>query len=161
MLWSRRATLAGLAALPLAACGFTPVYGPSGPGTALRGRVAVDAPENRLGFEFVARMEERLGRVRQPDYRLSYTISEESQGIAISSTNDITRVRLNGRVQYTLVDASGAQLLAGEVENFTAYSTTGSTLASDAGARDAETRLMVLLADQVVDRLISGAARFS
>ena len=162
MSWSNRRTLlAGLACLPLGACGFTPVYGPSGPGTALRGRVAVEAPSNRLGFELVARLEDRLGRPDAATYSLSYEISTTREGIAISETNDITRVRVNGMISYRLVGADGRQVLAGDVSSFTAYSTTGSTLASDAASRDAETRLMVLLADRIVDELISGAARFA
>lgn len=163
MSWSdRRHVLAGLAALPLAACGFRPVYGPGGPGLVLRDRVAIADPENRLSFELVLRLEERLGRTSAPDFALSYTLSTNSEGIAISETNDITRVRLNGRATYVLRELeSNLQVLAGDVTSFTAYSTTGSTLATDAAERDAEARLMVLLADLMADELISGAARFA
>ena len=114
-----------------------------------------------MSFELVARLEDRLGRPRSAVYALSYRISTEAEGIAISETNDTTRIRLNGRADYTLREAgTGQQLLAGEVSSFAAYSTTGSTLATDSAARDAETRLMVLLADLMADALISGAARF-
>ena len=159
---SRRGVVLGLASLPLAACGFRPVYGPGGPGDRLRERVAIDAPDDRLSFELVARLEERLGRTRAPVYALSYSIDTLAEGIAISETNDTTRVRLNGRARYTLRDpATDQQILAGQVSSFVAYSTTGSTLATDSAARDAETRLMVLLADLMTDALISGVARFS
>ncbi|MEM9318105.1 MAG: LPS assembly lipoprotein LptE [Pseudomonadota bacterium] len=151
-----------MALLPLGACGFSPVYAPGGPGTVLRGRVAVEPPSNRLGFELVARLEERLGRTGAGAYQLDHTISTSSQGIAITDNNDITRIRLNGMIDYALTETgSGLQLLAGQVGSFTAYSTTGSTLATDAAERDAETRLMVLLADRIVDELLAGAARFS
>ncbi len=158
----RRKFIASLGLLPLAACGFQPVYGPGGPGTALRGRVAFADPQNRFGFELVARLEERLGRTQNPTYALSYQIVTAREGIAISATNDTTRIRLDGRARYVLRETgSDVQVLAGEVTSFTAYSTTGSTLATDTAARDAETRLMVLLADLMADALISGAARFT
>ena len=159
---SRRSAVVGLCSLPIAACGFRPVYGPGGPGQELRGRVAIADPENRLSFGLVTRLEERLGRSQVPAYELSYQISTRRAGLAISETNDTTRVRIDGAAQYLLREAStDRQLIAGEVSSFTAFSTTGSTLATDAAARDAEERLMILLADLMVDALIAGAARFA
>lgn len=158
---SRRALLVGAAALPLAACGFRPIYAPGGPGDLLRNQVAIDAPDNRLSFELVARLEERLGRVATARYQLGYAISTTREGIAITGSNDISRVRLTGTARYRLREtATDVQVLAGEVSSFTAYSTTGSTLASDTAGRDAQARLMVLLADLMADALLSGAARF-
>lgn len=155
----RRSILAGLLALPLSACGFSPVYAPGGAGTTLRGQIEFAAPEDRFGFELVSQLEERLSRGGST-YALDYQISVSSQGIAITGTNDTTRVRLNGSVRYRLTEtATGAVSLSGEVESFTTYSTTLATLATDAAERDAETRLMVILADLVADDLIAGAAR--
>ena len=51
--------------------------------------------------------------------------------------------------------ASGAQLGSGVVNSFTGYSATASTVVTLAAQRDAEERLMVILADQVVARLLS------
>ncbi|MBF9032938.1 hypothetical protein HKCCE2091_01695 [Rhodobacterales bacterium HKCCE2091] len=159
----RRRLILSLAALPLvAACGFRPVYGTGGPGAALRGRVRIDDPVTRYGFELVSRLEERLGRGEAASYRLGYVIRVTREGIAITGSNDITRIRVTGEADYALTElSSGVQRLAGRVTTFTAYSTTGSTLATDAAARDAEDRLMVLLADRIADELISGAARFA
>lgn len=161
MLWSdRRQVLAGLlACLPLCGCGFAPVYGPEGTGVLLRDQVRIEAPDTRLEFELVTQLETRIGRTDAAPYQLSYGITTNREGIAISETNDITRFRVNGRVRYTLANSSGDPVLSGEVDRFTAYSTTGSTLASDAGARDADARLMVMLADGIVDALIAGLAR--
>ncbi|MEM9754907.1 MAG: LPS assembly lipoprotein LptE [Pseudomonadota bacterium] len=164
-MWSsdRRGTLAALAgALALSACGFAPIYGSGGPGQTLRGRVAVDAPTSRVSFELVARLEDRLGRADRAIYRLTHNIGLERQGIAVTGANNISRVRITGRADYTLREvASGVQVLAGTVTTFTAYSTTGSTLATDTAERDAEDRLMVILADRMVDELLSGAARLT
>ena len=45
----------------------------------------------------------------------------------------------------------------GEVENFTAYSTTGSTVETLAAERDARERLMMILASQITARLYAQA----
>lgn len=147
-----------IALAPLAACGFTPVYAPGGSGSALRGQIRAEAPSTRLGFEMVARLEDRLGRGDAAIYDLSYAIATEQSGLAITGADDITRVNITGTLRYTVV-ARGTeqQVTSGEVSTFTAYSTTGSPVATAAARRDAEDRLMIALADQMVSRLISTA----
>ncbi|NKX45579.1 LPS assembly lipoprotein LptE [Roseicyclus persicicus] len=158
----RRTLLLLLAAAPLAACGFTPVYAPGGPGTAVRGRLAIAAPDTRLGFVLVARLEDRLGRSQAPTHRLSYEIATSQRDLAITGTDDITRVNLNGSLRFRVTEvATDLQVQAGEVSTFTAYSTTGSPVATAAARRDAEDRLMVALADQLVSRLLAGAASWA
>lgn len=158
----RRHVLTLLATAPLAACGFTPVYGPGGNGQALRGQVRVAAPDTRLGFQLVARLEERLGRPRAETYRLDYRIETTESGLAISGTNDVTRINIAGTVRFTLTElATGAEPLAGEVSTFTAYSTTFTPVATAAARRDAEDRLMTALADQLMSRLLAASARWS
>ena len=147
--------------LALAACGFTPVYAPGGQGTLLRNRVRVEPPTNRLEFELVRRLEERLGQADAPAYALLHTVETRREGIAVTGSNDVTRIRVNGSVDYALIEAaSDAQVLAGQGATFTAYSATGTTLATDAARQDADDRLMVGLADQIVAQLLAGAARF-
>ncbi len=51
-----------LAPLALAACGFTPAYAPGGAATRLMGTVRAADPSDKNGFDFVERIEERLGR---------------------------------------------------------------------------------------------------
>jgi len=154
----RRSFLGLLAAAPLAACGFTPVYAPGGAGTALRGRIRAAEPDTRLEFQLVSRLEERLGRGDGAFYDLSYDLTTGSSGLAITGADDITRVNITGLLRYAVADAAtGAQVHAGEVSTFTAYSTTGSPVATAAARRDAEDRLMVALADQLVSRLVASA----
>ena len=72
MWWSETRTLnrrgfLGLAgALALAGCGFTPVYGPGGAGTALRNAVRVDDPVTRSDFQFLRAVEDILGPPTAP-----------------------------------------------------------------------------------------------
>lgn len=156
--FDRRTVLALLAAAPLAACGFAPVYGPSGAGGAVRGRIRVDAPDTRLGFQFVARIEDRIGRATDPTHALSFDIDTEDRNLAITGTDDITRVNILGTLEFAVTElGSGVQVQAGELSTFTAYSTTGSPVATAAARRDAEDRLMVALADQLTSRLLAAA----
>lgn len=155
----RRTLLTLLAAAPLAACGFTPVYGPSGAGNALRDRLRIEPPDTRLGFVLVARIEDRLGRAQAPTHVLTWELATSERGLAITGTNAITRVNLTGTLGFRVTEAAtDVQVQAGDVSTFTAYSTTGSPVSTAAARRDAEDRLMVALADQLVSRLLAGAA---
>lgn len=154
----RRLFLLGLAALPLAACGFTPAYGPEGGAGALRGRVAVQAPVSKGDFDFVARLESRIGRVGASAYDLGYSIAATRQSGGITAANETTRYTLHGTATWALTDrASGSRVAGGEVSAFTSWSATGTTVAGLAAEDDAARRLMVMLADQVVIRLLAVA----
>jgi LPS-assembly lipoprotein len=153
---SRRFAL--LAPLALAACGFTPAYGPGGGATKLTGAVRVQDPVDKNGFDLVERLEERLGRPETPRYDLSYTITTEAVGVGFTADNKITRYNLKGVVAYTLTErATGTRITGGRVQSFTAYSATGSTVAGLAAEEDAAYRLMRILADQITARLIGAA----
>ena len=76
------------------------------------------------------------------------------EGLAINAAGDTTRFNLTGRVDYSLRDAnSGTVVTSGKVQNFTAYSAIGTTVATLAAERDAIERLMVILGDQITTRL--------
>ena len=155
----RRAFLSLIACAPLAACGFEPAYAPGGPAAGLLGRVTVDAPEDKDGFDLVARLEDRLGRTRTPALRLSYRISTKTEGQAIAPDNTINRYQLLGSADFSLLDLqTDAVLTSGKVSSFTAYSAFGTSVATAASEADAHTRLMRILADQIVTRLIATSA---
>lgn len=158
----RRTFLTLLAALPAAACGFTPVYGPQGAGTALRDRLRIEPPDTREGFVLVARLEDRLGRAAAPTHVLTWDLETSQRDLAITGTNDITRINLTGELRFRVTEAAtDVQVQAGTVSTFTAYSTTGSPVSTAAARRDAEDRLMVALADQLVSRLLAGASAWA
>ena len=159
MSWSdRRSVLALLLAAPLAACGFAPAYGPGGAAAALRGAVALAEPADRDGFDFAARLEDRLGRANAPRFRLDWSVETTPVGAGITPTGAITRYTLQGKATWRLTRAAGGETVAsGTVESFTSYATSGSTVATLTAEDDARRRLMVILADQVVARLIAAA----
>lgn len=142
----------------LAGCGFTPIHGPQGSASTLRGRVSLAAPTDRRAFVLVGHLEDRLGLPQSPDYLLSYVISTDSRGLAISSVSSIERFNLNGTLSYTIVDQrSGARATSGVVRNFTSYSTTASTVSTFSAQRDAENRLMISLGDLLISQLLTTA----
>ena len=70
------------------------------------------------------------------------------------------RLSRRGAIDWTLSDtATGARITGGRVQNFTAFAATGSTVSGLAAEEDAAYRLMRLLADQIVTRLVAEAAR--
>ena len=145
--------------LALAACGFTPAYAPGGPAAQLLGTVRAADPADKNAFDFVERIEERLGRPEAHRYDLGYRIITESVGVGITADSRTTRYNLKGVVEYTLTDATtGAAVTSGRVHSFTAYAATGSTVAGLAAEEDAAYRLMRILADQIVARLIAQLA---
>lgn len=162
-LLNRRTLLLGLPLLA-AACGFTPVYAPGGTGSALYGRIEVQAPEEIKGatgtdaYFLVQNLEQRLGRGGSAAYKLDLTLSTQEEGQAITAGNEITRYSVIGTASYSLTRLSdGIIASSGTVRNFTGYSATGSTVETLAGERDAHVRLMVILADQITAQILATA----
>ena len=155
-LFDRRTLFAMICALPLAACNFQPVYGPGGSGGIIRDQIRVAEPETRLDFELVARLEDRIGTGSR--YALDYAIDRTTRNLAIDEDEVINRINLVGTLSFTVRDpATGRTLQTGDVSTFTSYATTASPVATESARRDAEDRLAVALADQLVTRLIAGA----
>ena len=155
--YSRRLfLLSGAAAL--AGCGFAPAYGPGGAAAPLQNAIRVDAPDTRTGYLLTRQFEERMGRANPARFGLSYSIKTSESAIAISSNNVITRYNLLGQVTFALRDLSTDKVLtSGKVDNFTSYSASGTTVATQAARRDAEARLMTILTDQIITRLTAEA----
>lgn len=151
---ARLGGLAALAAVP--SCGFQPVYGPGGAGTRLHGRVRIAEPRTRDDYAFLRRLTERLGPDQSPSYDLAYMLRIASVGQGITADEVTTRYSLNGTAAFTLTDsATGAVVAQGEVSNFSSHSAAGSIIATTAAEQDARDRLAVMLADQVVTRLLA------
>jgi LPS-assembly lipoprotein len=140
--------------LTVSACGFEPVYGPQGTGTQLRNRVLVDRPIDREGFLLVRQLEERLGRADDPAFALGIKLSVREEARAIDPDGDIRRFHVIGEAAYSLSDTNtGAVLRSDTANNFVGYSATGTTVATLAAQRDAQARLMTILADEIVLQL--------
>lgn len=163
MSWSdRRQFLCLLPAVAaMAACGFTPVYGPGTPVTQLRGRIQLPVFDTRLGFDMFERLEQRLGPTNNPLFSLHLETTVNEQGLAISQDNAITRYNLRAESSYGLIRMSdNTQVFAAIARAFTAYSATASVYATRVAARDAERRIAISLADQIATRIAVAAADF-
>ncbi|RCW83886.1 LPS assembly lipoprotein LptE [Paracoccus lutimaris] len=155
MSWSRRGILLS-GALALAACGFTPVYGPGGTGGKLFGQIRTATPTTPDEFTFAGRIAERLGPDQQARFALAYNLRIAVVSQAITTDEVTTRYSLNGTADFVLTEtASGAEVTRGQVSTFTSYSTTGTTIATMSAEQDAHDRLARMLADQVVTRLLA------
>ncbi|WP_420585954.1 LPS assembly lipoprotein LptE [Ruegeria sp.] len=153
-LFDRRTLL--LMPLALAACGFEPVYAPGGAGLALNGNVAVSAPNSTDSYLLVQNLEQRLGRSATSGgaYNLNVSVATVIRAAAITTTNETNRYSIDGRANYSLRSSETGQVLAsGTVNDFVGYSAAGSTVSTLADERDAKQRLMVILSDQIVNRL--------
>lgn len=156
---SRRAML--LAPLALAACGFTPIYGRGSAAEALNGKILLGAVDDRLSFEFYEQLENRLGRAEAPVFQLDITLNVDSEGLAITQDNAITRYNLTGTASFTLTRIEDDEVvLRDNLRAVTAYSATASAYATFISERDAKRRLAVSLADQIATRIASSAESF-
>jgi LPS-assembly lipoprotein len=150
--------------LPLAlmACGFTPAYGPTGAAKGMQTSIRIADPTDKNGFDLVERLEERIGRPQAERFKLGYGITTSTAGVGITPDNAITRYNINGSIAWTLSDLStGAQVAGGTVHSFTSYSATGSTVAGLSAQEDAARRLMRILADQIVTRLLASSGAWN
>ncbi|MEL6914829.1 MAG: LPS assembly lipoprotein LptE [Pseudomonadota bacterium] len=159
MSWSRltrRSLLGGLALLP--ACGFTPVYAPGTGARALRGSVALGTPDSANAFRLTRALNIRLGDAEAPRFKLAVAADLDEAGSVITRTQEIDRFTLTGTARYTLANLEGGTVAQGDVRGFTAYSASGTTVATRAARADAETRLMEILADRIVTALAAELA---
>lgn len=153
----RRAVLLGL--LAVAGCGFTPAYQTGGVGTKLQGAVALPDPDTVEEYALNGFLTQRLGQASSPRFKLEYQVQIAVVDQAITSKQVTTRYSLNGTVRFRLIEtASGNVASQGAVSAFTSYSATGSTIATSSAQTDARLRLMNMLADQLVTRLLGTVA---
>ena len=144
-----------LATLTLVGCGFEPVNGVSSKSQILRNTVLVQAPTNRVEFELVRNLEVRLGQATSKLYDLRYKLNVDEDIIVVSAAQEINRFSLVGILEYSLVDSGGVILISKTAKSFTGYSATGTTVATQRSKRDAYDRLMVILAKQVSNFLLT------
>lgn len=157
----RNFLLGALAFVPaLGGCGFTPAYGPNGSARALQSAIRIDEPATQDQYQVTRRFEERMGAAG-PDapYTLGLKIKVTEDTLGKTSAGVTTRFQLIGRLRYSLRHAGEKTAFqTGEVRSFTGYSATGSVAATLAAERDARKRLMTILADQLVDRMVLASA---
>ncbi len=153
-MWSYNRRHFLLASVALAGCGFMPVYGPNGVGNSLQGQIEIESPENTNTYNLVSYLEGRLGRTDAAKFGLSYALSAQQEGLAVTSSQTIVRYNVLGELSFALRDmTSNSVVVSGKVTASTAYSASGTTIATQAARKDAYERLMVSLGDRLIERL--------
>ena len=153
-MWSYNRRAFMLSAVALAGCGFTPVYGPDGPGRLLYGQVALESPSSENTYTLTQYLTQRLGRADAPRYGLTTSVARSQQGLAVTASQVTVRYNVLGDMSYALRDLDSGQVIAsGKVSATTSYSASGTTVATQAARSDANKRLMIALADLMIDRL--------
>ena len=154
LLFDRRAFLLGL--LPLAACGFEPVYGPNSAAKRVLGLVDIEVQNGRAQFEFRDRFQEVMGEtdVSAP-YITTYDLNISERDIVISQAQGITRWSVEGTITYDVVSReTGAVVFSGSAQSNTAYNATSGTFQTGVARTDAIVRLARDLADKITTRMV-------
>ena len=150
-LFSRRKFLT--TAFLLVGCGYAPVHGTNPKTKKLYTSVFVQAPKDRVEFELVRNLEKQFRRNSSSKYQLDYTLTIKEEKGVVSASQTLERYSLFGSLKYSLTDKDGGVVLTNTAKSFTAYSATGTPLATERAKRDAQDRLMVILAEQVLTRI--------
>jgi LPS-assembly lipoprotein len=161
---SRRRMMLGAALLPLAGCGFQPIYMPTAsgkPGPAARELAAINVPPipERSGQVLRQALQERFGDDSGATpllYDLTVTLLVAAEPIAIRPDSLPTRVRLIGRVSYYLDtrDAKRVRLTSGTARALDNYNYLDEQFFAADMENDAVMgRIAQALADQVTQQL--------
>ena len=159
-LFNRRKTLFLLGAPlgALASCGFSPVYGPSGNGAALRHSLSASAPKSREGYALLAHLQEAFGEPSDPTLHLTTELDITQKPVGITRELEITRYHVVGTLTYSVTNlASQTVVKKGSIESFSAYSATGTTVDALTTPRDARRRLVKILSDKLVLELLNSS----
>jgi len=143
----------------LAACGYAPALAPGGSAANLHGKVTLAQPTDRNSFDLTQHLEDRLGTATSEKYLLSTNLKASEGAVGVTAEQETTRYTVRAVVTYELRDtATDKVILTGKVQNFTGYSTTDTAVSTRAAQLDAYKRLMVILGDEIVERLILSGA---
>jgi len=139
-----------VAAFALAGCGFRPMYGPSlSPQLA---SIYVEPLAERDGYELRNTLIDLLGsdgRMTGKRYRLTLTLTESNQGVALRNDAAITRYNDTLAASFVLTDMNGATITEGSQTGLTAYNVTSSPYATLAAQQDADKRAAQDIAERI------------
>ena len=139
--------------LLLSACGFEPLYAmrQDEPSAHNPYAVRVASIPERYGIDLRRKLIDSIGpEPEKPAYTLKVSLSSAVTSEQAVGQDDIsTRRTLALTATYTLIDAKGAIMTAGQRTARSGYNVLGSPYASDAGADDTITRMVDSLSRDV------------
>jgi LPS-assembly lipoprotein len=158
----RRQFLTILFALPVAACGFTPVYRAGGPAADLDGAFRISFEGSRDGYHLYEALEARLGPARTPRYDLATTLSVDEQRIVLVAATGVARISAYGAVAVRVTALeTGALVFERTYRDVASYSATSETAVTQASRAKAYDRLMEVMADRIALDLAASAGDWS
>ena len=149
---------AALGVLPLAACGFHPLYGRSATGPGIAGTLSeiyVEPIPDRVGYQLrnnLLDLFNATGRADDAAYRLKLTLNEEEQAVALQTNTNITRYNYTLKAHYELIPKGSTEVAkSGDVTTLTAYNVAAAPFlyATVTAERDAKDRA----ANEVAERI--------
>ena len=158
MWWFKRNILNSaslLIGLTLAGCTLEPLYKPGSVTAGFLQNIALDAPKDRDSYVLYNRLAERLHSAEGSAYALSVTLRKSEARAGIAADGQAQRKIVTGFADYRIVRiATGKEVQSGSVKAFTGYAQSGSNVAILAASNDAYDRLMIQLADKIMDGMI-------
>lgn len=143
-----------VALLALSACGFKPMYAPTGvgPDRAVIGSVYVPEVEGKSGHAFRTELTRLFDIERDrggAQKRLEVKVVESVSGYGLRIDESATRADLVLSSTYKLLDARGVEIVAGAVSATAGYDIPASAYGAATAQDDARERAGVLLAQRV------------
>lgn len=148
-------------ALPLAGCGFTPLYATPGLSSGLSA-IEVHAPDGRVAFLMRQDLDDALGRDKDtpPKYRLELTVDQRRDPRGLRLDNVAERYAISVTVAYSLVDvATGKTVHTGEVTSDVSYDSVDAPYAGIAARQDTQERVASDAARRIQVELAAWMAR--
>ncbi len=137
--------------LSLSSCGFKPVYGENSSVEGVLTQVVLEDPSSQAEYVFLKAFEERFPPPQNAQYKVKYQVDISHHGLDVIGAS---RVQVVGKVVSEFVDLDTQTVkFASTVEAFTGYTTGGGGF-QEVQRRDAEARLMQILADKFITRLM-------
>ena len=159
----RALSVVGLvAAMGLAGCGFTPVYGDGGGVGHSLSRVSVTTQDDRLGYRVREQLEDALGRDagQAPLWRLETALEQSRRPLGRRIDDTATRYELTVRGAWTLTPISGGNPPISGVETVTTtYAAADQPYAAISAQQDGEERAAAELARLIRLDLMQTLAR--
>jgi len=126
----------------LAGCGFQPLYGDSRLSPQMSSIYVEPIPES-IGYELRNSLIDLLrsnGQTAGKAYRLTITLSDTSQGVAVQNNATITRYNETLTANYVLTDAKGTELTRGSLTGLSSYNVANSPYATLIAQQDSSRR---------------------
>ena len=151
-------------ALALSGCGLRPLYGGGESSSVAQGlhRIEVGKIPGQVGWLTRNALVDRLGGEANGEnlYRLEVELDDNITGFGIRGDSATTRERRTLRARYRLVElATGAVVLDATAGSDAGIDVVSSEYATLAAEQTAVERLTMVVADQIVARLATFAAR--